>query len=154
MINHGVLKLSDFGWSTYAPTLYIFFYSAKGRLSAELLTTSRHKLLKGVSMMKELIFGPWVSCCTNWQLERLPLKQNTKISHTKRLSAVIATFLDIFRRDWRKLLGKYLIKILRGGLIWSRLRGKIGSRSTRVWEGIFLDKYGDLGPRLLDLHIL
>ena len=65
----------------------------------ELLTMSHHKLLKVVSMTKELIFGLWVYYCTNWQLERLPSKLNMKISHMKRLSVVIVIFLDIFRRD-------------------------------------------------------
>ena len=37
MMEHGVLKMSDFGWSTYSPYQYIFMLTlVKDKLSVEL----------------------------------------------------------------------------------------------------------------------
>ena len=56
-MSFGVLKLSDFGWSTYSPTLYYDNNLEKDRLFAVLWTMSLLKLLMDSIMTKKSISG-------------------------------------------------------------------------------------------------
>lgn len=85
LIQNEVIKMSDFGWSTYAPVQYFLcLFLVKGKLFAERLTMCLHKLFKEAAMMKELIFGLQVYCFMNLQVELLHSKQKIKTSHMKR----------------------------------------------------------------------
>ena len=79
MIQHGVLKMSDFGWSTYAPTQYFFFDLANAKLSVGLSIMFLLKSQREVSMIREQIFGLWEFYCISWLLVTLLLKLKTKI---------------------------------------------------------------------------
>ena len=71
----------------------------------------------------------------------------------KRLWVVNVIFQVIFQRDWNKWLERFLIKILKEDLICNRFKEKIGLKSTKVWGGTFLKKFGLPGHTSLDLHI-
>lgn len=122
-----------------------FLISVNAKLFVGQLIMYLQRLLKAIAMMKELIFGRWVFCYINWQVEWLLLRQKIKISHMKKLLKVNALSHNFSVVILNILLTKFLIKIHQKDRISTKFKNINGFKNTKLLEDSFVKIFGQLG---------